>query len=389
MTSKLLHTPDGVRDLYGNDLLLKSETMKKIEKVFSSYGFHDIETPTFEYFDIFSNEIGTTPSRDLYKFFDKEGDTLALRPDFTPGVARCAAKYYMDVNIPVRFRYKGNAFINSSLLQGKLCEGTQMGVEYIGDDSIYADAELISLCTKAVLAAGISDFQVCIGSIEFIRALCEEAGIKDDIKEALRECVSIKNFFGARELLTGKVDDIYLEALLKLGDMGDNDEFLTSFKGMVKSERVIRELDRLSNLYKLLCDMGVSKYVSFDLGMVSKLNYYTGIIFKVFTYGVGDAFVKGGRYDSLLSKFGKDSPAVGFMIALDDLVNALRYTGIKPVPEIETAVFCHENKYIEGIEIADDIRKKGRTAFIVSYNETNKNERLGFLKESGVTIMEI
>ena len=119
MNQNLLHTPDGVRDIYGKECARKLMIEKKIRERLLSYGYEDIETPTFEYFDVFSNEIGTTPSRDLYKFFDKEGDTLVLRPDFTPSIARCAAKYFMEDSVPLRFFYCGNTFTNTSRLQGK------------------------------------------------------------------------------------------------------------------------------------------------------------------------------------------------------------------------------------------------------------------------------
>lgn len=91
MSKQLLHTPEGVRDIYGKEYLRKQEVESRLHDCIHLYGYEDIQTPTFEFFDVFSKEIGTTPSRELYKFFDKEGNTLVLRPDFTPSIARCAA----------------------------------------------------------------------------------------------------------------------------------------------------------------------------------------------------------------------------------------------------------------------------------------------------------
>ncbi len=96
---KILHTPEGVRDIYNRECEQKLALQKKLHRVIKSYGYRDIETPTFEFFDVFSKEIGTIPSRELYKFFDREGETLVLRPDFTPSIARAAAKYYVDEDI--------------------------------------------------------------------------------------------------------------------------------------------------------------------------------------------------------------------------------------------------------------------------------------------------
>ena len=117
---RLLHTPEGVRDIYGRELLKKLTVQDKLMHTFASFGYKNIQTPVFEFFDVFGSEIGTTRSNELYKFFDKEGNTLVLRPDFTPSMARCAAKYFMEEDIPVRFSYCGNVFTNTSNLQGKL-----------------------------------------------------------------------------------------------------------------------------------------------------------------------------------------------------------------------------------------------------------------------------
>ena len=136
MNRNLLHTPEGVRDIYGGEFAGKLKLEELIHGKFKNFGYQDIQTPLFEYFDVFSREIGTTPSKELYKFFDKEGNTLALRPDFTPSMARCAAKYFMEETFPIRFCYAGNTFTNISSLQGKLCEVTQMGAELIGDGSV-------------------------------------------------------------------------------------------------------------------------------------------------------------------------------------------------------------------------------------------------------------
>ncbi len=94
MKRQLLHTPEGVRDIYSDECKKKQLLQEKLAKTIERYGYRGIETPTFEFFDIFGKEIGTTPSKDLYKFFDREGNTLVLRPDMTPSVARAVAMYF-------------------------------------------------------------------------------------------------------------------------------------------------------------------------------------------------------------------------------------------------------------------------------------------------------
>ena len=144
MKKQLLHTPEGVRDIYNEECEKKLLLQSDLLGILKGYGYHPIQTPTFEFFDIFGKEIGTTPSKELYKFFDREGNTLVLRPDMTPSIARAAAKYFMDEDMPIRLCYMGNTFINNSSYQGRLKESTQLGAELIGDSTVDADAEILS-----------------------------------------------------------------------------------------------------------------------------------------------------------------------------------------------------------------------------------------------------
>ena len=201
MNNRLLHTPEGVRDIYGKEYARKLAVEQKLQNAIHCFGYEDIQTPSIEFFDVFSKEIGTTPSKELYKFFDKEGNTLVLRPDFTPSIARCAAKYFMEEKVPLRFSYNGNTFTNTSNLQGKLKEVTQMGAEFIGDPSVEADAEVISMVIEALKSTGLTRFQVTIGEVDYFRGLCEEAGLDEDTEKELRSYISGKNFFAAQELL--------------------------------------------------------------------------------------------------------------------------------------------------------------------------------------------
>lgn len=324
MSKRLVHTPEGVRDIYGAEYEKKMQIQERLHQTFLKSGYKDIQTPSFEFFDVFGKEIGTTASRDLYKFFDKEGNTLALRPDFTPSMARCAAKYFMEETLPVRFTYQGNAFVNTSNLQGKLKETTQMGVELFNEASVLADAEMIALAVEALKSAGLKEFQISIGNIEFIKGICEEIGLSDEDELNLREFISTKNYFGMEEFLQSVgVKKEQTDVILKMTDAFGGEELLDEAKTLVSNHRSLGAIERLRDLYEALKVYGVTRYVSFDLSMVSKYHYYTGVIFKGYTYGVGDAILTGGRYDTLLSYFGKEAPAIGFMITIDELMIAL------------------------------------------------------------------
>ena len=367
MNNILLHTPEGVRDIYGNELAGKRKAEKAIQEKLNGYGYEDIQTPTFEFFEVFSKEIGTTPSNELYKFFDKEGNTLVLRPDFTPSIARCAAKYYMDESAPIRFCYMGNTFTNTNNLQGKLKEVTQMGAELMNDGSVEADGEMIALVVESLLATGLKDFQVSIGEVEYFKGICEEFGIPEDIVDDLRELISNKNLFGAQELLRERgVASAASDKITKTSDLFGNVEILSEAEKQVNNPRSQKAIQRLKNLYEVLCDYDVARYVSFDLGMLSKYHYYTGVIFKVYTYGVGDAIVKGGRYDELLGYFGKQAPAIGFVVVIDDLLLALeRQEGVYEEKAEVQRLFYEKEHYADILKQAQELRRQGKRVALI------------------------
>lgn len=338
---ELLHTPEGLWDHYGADCAQYETVTQMIGETMHRYGYEDIKTPTFEFFDVFSREIGTTPSRELYKFFDKEGNTLVLRPDFTPSVARCAAKYFMDDTAPLKLCYEGSAFTNTSNLQGKLKESTQMGAEYINDDSAQADAEMLALLIEALLGVGLDQFQITVGNMEYFKGVCDAAGLDEETEGELRDYVSGKNYFAAENLLKKQTIDAGLaEQFLQLTSLAGNDRDLEKLEENAPNERAAAAIRRLMEVYGILKLYGYEKYISFDLALLSRYRYYTGILFKAYTYGVGDQVATGGRYDTLLSQFGKNAPAIGFMFQIDTLIEAMRTQNVgplvSPAPEIVT-----------------------------------------------------
>lgn len=324
MKNKLLHTPDGVRDLYNDAYKKKLDIQNKLLQVFAEYGCLDIQTPTFEYFDVFSNQIGTTPSKDLFKFFDTEGNTVVLRPDFTPSIARCVAKYFEPEEEPVKLCYMGNTFINSSNYQGRLKETTQCGVEFIGDGSAAADAQMLAMVVDCIKAIGIDDFQISVGHAGFFDALLDAANMRRKQANTLRGFLDNKNFLGVEAFVEAlEIEEALKNLFLLLADFDITDEDLANAKIWADTyPKVAKAIASLEELNANLKAKGIEKYVSFELGMISNYEYYTGIIFAGYTYGLGEPIVKGGRYDTLLSNFDKDAPAIGFAFVVDQLLTA-------------------------------------------------------------------
>ena len=399
---QLLHTPEGVRDIYNGECARKNEMERRIRRVFQKYGYFDIQTPTFEFFDIFSKERGSVASRDMYKFFDREGNTLVLRPDMTPPIARCAAKYYRDETCPIRLSYIANTFINQSSYQGRLKERTQAGAECIGDDTSDADAEMIALVIACLKACGLTEFQVDIGQVNFFRGLVEEAGFDEETAEELRDLIERKNFFGVEEKITSQNLPAPLrDAFLKLPQLFGGMECVQEAKRLTGNEKAQAALTRLEKLYRLLQYYGLEKYVSFDLGMLGTYRYYTGIIFRAFTYGTGEPLGSGGRYDHLMGQFGKEAPSVGFGLYLDQIMAALSRQNIPVRTETVNTLLVYEKTCQEqAIQTAGSLRESGLNLQLLrrrsghtlaeyrTYAENNGIGRVYHLDEAGLHEVE-
>ena len=324
MKEKLLHTPEGVRDIYNSECKRKSAVEKRIHHILELYGYQDIETPTFEFFDIFNSDTGTVSSVEMFKFFDRNNNTLVLRPDMTPSIARSVAKYYSACEFPLRLSYLGNTFLNNRSYQGKLTEKTEMGAELINDDSPEADAEGIIMMIDCFLAAGLTDFRIDIGQAEFYKGIMDALEASEEVKEQIHEYIENKNALGMEILLSDlSMKDCYRNILLEYNDLYGDVTMLEKAKKLTINPRCQAAIARLEEVYEVLKLYGYEKYVSFDLGMVNHFDYYTGIIFRGYTYGTGDAIGNGGRYDNLLAQFGKEASASGFTILIDDVLSAL------------------------------------------------------------------
>lgn len=388
MKEQLLHTPEGVRDIYNSECEKKMILQDRLHSLIQMYGYQAIQTPTFEFFDVFGKEIGTTPSKDLYKFFDREGNTLVLRPDITPSIARVAAKYYMDEEMPLRFSYMGNTFINNSSYQGRLKETTQLGAELIGDDSVDADAEMIALVADSFQKAGLNEFQISIGHVGFFNAICQAAKLDEDTKATVRDFICSKNYFGALEVIEElEVSDLILKIFDQLSHFMGSKEMLLDAKELVKEiPDAVKAIERLEQLYEVLSLYGYEKYISFDLSFLNRYDYYTGIIFDGYTFGSGEAVAKGGRYDELLKYFGKESPSVGCVILIDQLMLALSRQKIAiPISSNHVMVLYTEATRKEAVAKAMNLRSYGtRAELILKQKGKTKKEYEAYAKQNNM-----
>ena len=356
-----MHTPEGVRDIYNRECETKIAIQKKLSTVLHLYGYQDIQTPTFEYDDVFRKEIGSTSTKELYRFFDREGNILTLRPDITPSVARAAATLFETEDFPIRLCYAGNTFTNHTSYQGRLKENTQLGVELIGLDSIEADAEMLAMVVDGLKRTGLKEFQVNIGHVDFIQSLLEATGLEDDEMDEIRTLINNRNYFGVEEILDNRsVKESVKEAFHILPELMGGPEILESAARIAPSAEARLAVTRLQQIYKLLRLYKAEDHVTFDLSMSGSYGYYTGIIFRAYTYGTGDAVVRGGRYDHLLEKFGKSTPSIGFAIIIDELMSALNRQKISVQTAKRNLLVYTEATEKWAVSLARSFRAKGK-----------------------------
>ena len=316
MNLSLLHTPDGVRDFYGSELDLKNFLMNRFENNIKLFGYDEIQTPTLEFLNVFVDDDVNYESK-TFRFIDRDGETLVLRPDYTPSVARCVAKYFSDESYPLRFFYKGNAFSNKGLYEGKAIEVTQMGIELLKDDTYLADAEVLMIVAKNLISIGLEDFKICVYTKE-------------------------------------------------------------------------GNLDRLNKTLAILEKEGYKKYIDVDPDIDSNFKYYTGMIFKVYTYGVGESICKGGRYNSLLGKYGEEEPAVGCVFMIDNILQSLKKQRINVNIDKDTKTYIvySDSKEAEAFEQAESLRKQGKITVVV--NDKLFDDKLkDSCKENGYEVINV
>ena len=322
----------------------------------------------------------------MFKFFDRDGNTLVLRPDITPSIARCAAKYFMDEDMPVRLCYNGNIFINNMSLRGSLKESTVMGAEMINDTTTDADAEMVAMLIQSLQVSGLTEFQVEIGQVDFFNGLVEEAGFNEQETDELRTLIEQKNYFGVEEMLSAKeLPEQLKQALLSMPKLFGGISQIHEAASLTDNDKALSAIYRLEKLYKILASYGLEKYITFDLGMLGKFQYYTGIIFKAYTYGSGTPIATGGRYDKLLSQFGKDAPSIGFGIYVDELLMAMSRQQIDIDTDYLGTILLYERSQKDlAIRLANVLRADSSVTLMKKFYEKTIDDYIAYAKRSGI-----
>lgn len=384
MKNYTLHIPEGVKDYIGAEAALKDKIQNQIKEVFSHYSYDLIETPTFEYLNVFTVGEEDFQQPSLYHLISRQGEMMALRSDMTRAIARVVCTQKSNTSLPQRYGYMASSFRYPARYQGKLHEFTQAGVELIGKNCLEADAEVIKVAIAVIKAAGLEEFSIHIGSSQFLENVLSDLGLSEGVREQVYEVMEHKDGVKLQNILKlSQIEDETLRLLLELTQCAGSIELLTAIKSKMTSERAQKALNELESLYELLKDYGVSEHVLFDFSLLSYGKYYTGMMFQIFCEGVGSALAEGGRYDHLLSEFGRDLPAVGFGININILMQRLMQ--LQPLSEAQTnrsLIVSYKNTRKVSIEVAEELRKQNMV--IENSFFDNFEEALAYAKEKKI-----
>jgi len=371
MNNYKLHAPEGTYDILPGEMKMKRQIENVIMNTFSGFGYKEIQTPIFEYMEVFEGNTGSIKQESMFKFFDSDGHILVLRPDMTTPAVRLAATKFSEDKFPLRLSYIGHAFRNNETVYGaRLKEFTQAGIELLGVNSALADAEVIAATIEALKSTGLSDFQIEIGQVEFFKGLIECAGIDEKQAEQLRKYIDSKDFLAVSEMVEKLSMPENIKALFSmLPSLFGGSDVLNSVYSQIPDGKAREAVKNLKEVYEKLCDLGYLKYISIDLGMVQSLDYYTGIIFKGFTKHMGFSVCGGGRYDNLSDEFGKPCAGAGVAIGVDRLISALSRQNKEDINvSSDYLISCEEGAEKFAAKVAKDLREQG---FVVEQNILN------------------
>ena len=356
--------PRGVADYFGGPAQRRRQLETELRALARLWGYTEIIPPIFEYAEMLLTELGEQTAETLYRFFDRDGQVLALRPDLTVPVARIVGSKLYDQPLPQRYFYAGPVFRYEEPRAGRQREFWQAGVELMGVGSAEADAEVLALAARALLQIGLEEFRFSLGHLGYFHGLLAQLALDAQATVALQKALDRKSEDDVRTLvrgwgLSGRARDAVLGLLSLSGPQGDG--VLARARRLALNAAMEDAVARLVQVEALLDQYGVKAFFDIDLADVRAMNYYTGITFKAYARGIGFSVVNGGRYDGLVGEFGPPMPAVGCAFYLDRILLAqIRQHGPPPDPLPDVCILpcaCGEH-----IHLAQEARALGRVA---------------------------
>lgn len=377
--------PAGVQDLLPAECYNLNTIEKILEKKFTLAGCSRVQSAALEFYDTYAEIKNKIPQKRMFKLTDGDGSLLVLRPDMTLAVARMAAA--ASLPLPAKLCYFSNVWDYAGTGSYTIREIYQAGVEFLGLSGAFSDAQAIAFAIECLQAIGLKDFIIDVGHAGFFKGILEECALDGDAVEEVRLLVNAKDAPGAQALLEKHgAPRKAAEALAALPTLFGGVEVLSRAEKYAGSPTAKEALDRLKRVYVLLKDFGLEKYVSFDLGTVKDLSYYSGVVFTGLTRSIGSPVLSGGRYDNLADDFGRHVPAVGFAMGLKRILIALERQGaLRPAaPQADVVIFSEEGAEAKAYAAYLELTAAGRRVDLSAGDAKDAKN----LKNAGMVVLK-
>jgi len=311
--------PPGTQILIGRAARRRRVLERTLCSVFEGWSYEEIVPPIFDYYDVFIKGMGRSLEDQVYRFIDRDGNVLALRPEFTSLVAKTAVTRLASARKPIRLYYSGEVLRFEKPKGGRQREFAQIGIENFGGSS-QADVEVLLIAVESLQRLGIPEFQINLGSVDFFGGIVDRIELPEDDILKLKSVLNIKDQPGLEVLLNRlPLEERRKHILRAIPHLMGGREVLKEARSLIRNSRSVQSLDHLEGIYSIFDRLGLARHLTIDLGEVRGFDYYTGILFRAYTPQLGFEVASGGRYDGLTATFGENLSAVGFSFSLDRL----------------------------------------------------------------------
>ena len=338
MTDDLSKIPSGVRYHVGTQAELRRAGENCAMSVFAGWSYEEVITPSVDYYSLFEHGMGAEAER-AFRFADADGRLLALRPDVTSSVARAAATLLSERPRPLRLCYAAPVFHRHPQTKAAWRrESTQLGCELFGASGSLADMEVLAIVAETLQRLKLDGCCITLNNVEIFHGIAERLELDDSAREQMRTLIDVRDTAELRRFLSRcQTSAAEQDMFSRLTQLSGKREVITQGREVITNPRSAKALDALDEIWKIIDSLGLSSMFEIDLGDVSELSYYTGLVFKIYTRGAGARVGRGGRYDNLTANFGRPESAIGFVLELDSLTDVLAKNGAGNLTETSRA----------------------------------------------------
>ena len=374
-TEPLSRIPTGMRYYFGPEARLRRRVEETAMNIFDGWSYEEITTPTVDYYSLFEHGMGRVEAHRAFRFTDTDGRLLALRPDVTSAAARAAATLFAERERPLRLCYAAPVFRQQPQSHAEWRrESTQIGCELIGANTRVADLEILAIAAEFLRRLDLEDnYAITLNDVGIFNGVAERLKLDPTSREEMRQLIDVRNAADLERFLTPYTSAEEAQAFAQLMQLSGKRESLDLARRVISNEQSRAALDRLEGLWNVIETLGLTNCFEIDFGDVARLDYYTGLTFKVYVTGAGSRVGSGGRYDGLTASFGKAEPAVGFVVDLDALTDVLR---VRAKDSLEVRKPETQKLEIAAAELSEDSPADPSELFLRALERRAKGERV-------------